>query len=244
MDHPLRTLFAEQYAPITSQIGYVEYPFEDTVELLAGWIRGLGRSVEVTDVSSDGFPYAFHRLEPLTIPGHPRELLVEMGTWTAYFDNGLYGPDPTGPVGVMCRIAQVRGLMIGTVPEFGRRMGAAKWELFAPHPTAFLNYQRTIAVVHDSSRWVFEAFGEPQPFEDLERYRARRVRDRFDSHLVEAYSRAIGLDVFDPAAYGPRIAVVESHHPDVAPARLIVKSLYEVQADLGIMPGRAEQLPG
>lgn len=244
MDFSLRTLLAEQYAPITSQIGFVAFPFDEAAELLAAWRRGLDRDTTVKNLTPDGFPFAFHHLEPLTMPGHPRELLVEFGSWTAYFDNGLHGSDPIGPVGYLCEVAQVKGLAICAVPDAGRRLGAVKWELFAERPMQILNYERTIALVHESSKWVFETTGQPLPFEHLERYEARRPRDRFDSALVESYSQALGLDVFNPGAYGPRIAMVESHprKPDPPPVRSM--TLDQAQAEQGITPGRADTLPG
>jgi hypothetical protein len=240
----MRTLFAEQYAPITSRIGFIEYPIDELVELLAAWRRGLDTNPVVADVTADGFPYAFHRLEPLTIPGYPRELLVECGSWTAYFDNGLFGTDPIGPIIYLTGLAQVRGLAIATVPETGRRLGGVKWELFADHRTHFLNYQRTVALVHDSTRWVFETSGEPEPYEDLERYKARRVRDRFDSGLVEQYSQAIGIDVFNKDAYGPSAVLIESTNEVPPGTRVLSMTLDEAQRDQGIVPGRADALPG
>lgn len=245
MDLPVRTLFAEQYAPITSRIGYLEYPFADTVALFAAWRRGLGDDIHETDATADGFPYAFHRLEPLSIPGVTRWLLVEAGHWTAYFDNSLLGTDAFSPIGHLARVAQVRGLMICTVPEVpNRRLGAVKWELLADHPTTWLNFQRQIGMVHDGDRWMWDSFGEPLPFEQVERYRARRVRDRFDSHLVEAYSRAVGIDAFEPSTYGPRIAFIEDRRPPPPGVEIIERSLLDRQIELGIQPGRADHLPG
>jgi hypothetical protein len=241
----MRTLFAEQYAPITSRIGFLEHPFADTVELFAAWHRGLNHDVHVTDVSGDGFPYAFHRLEPLRLPSRTKWLLVQAGKWTAYFDNGVLGTDPFSPIGYLAKVAQVRGLMITTVPDVpGRRLGGIQWELVADHPTAWLNFERQISVINESGRWRWDRFGDPLPFEQVERYRARRIRDRFDSHLVEAYSQAIGLDVFAPATYGSGIALIEDRRPPRRDVQVIERSLLDLQAELGIEPGRADHLRG
>lgn len=237
----MRTLLDEQYAPITSRIGFINLPIDDATEVFVGWRRGLYGDVTVTDVGGDGFPLALHRLEPLELPSSPRELLVEMGAWTAYFDCGLHGTDPIGPVSVMCQFARCRGMAIRVIPDTGLRLGAVSWELFADHPTSFLNYERSITLVNQGTRWVFETYGMPLPFEDLERYKRRRARDRFDSAMAEAYSRAVGVDAFDRDAYGPRAILVT--HTDGAPP-LMRMALADVQARFGIQPGRAEHLPG
>lgn len=37
----------------------------------------------------------------------------------------------------------------------------------------------------DGSKWVFNADGTQQPFEETNAYRARRVRERFTSEITE-----------------------------------------------------------
>ena len=44
--------------------------------------------------------------------------------------------------------------------------------------------------------------GEVQPFEQIDRYAARRVADRVTAELLEAYCRAFGIHLFDVDFYG------------------------------------------
>lgn len=194
----------------------------------------MGNVVSVTDVSGSGFPGALHKLEPLESPSRPRELLVEMGAWTAYFDCGVNGTDPIGPVSAIARFARCRGLAIGAIPDSPSRLGAVTWELFADHPTDFVNFERAIGLVHDGSAWVFDERGTVQAFEVVDRYKAKRKRDRFDSNLVEAYSKAVGVDVFNSFAYGPRMVLVTSQGADSYPEGRIVLTLAEARARLGV----------
>lgn len=92
-------------------------------------------------------------------------------------------------------------------------MGSIQFEMFGPEKTEFLNYVRTIAVSFDGGRWVFEANGAIQEFEDLNAYQAPRTRDRFTSDLLERYCKALDIDVFNPKAYGPGAVLVRSHQP-------------------------------
>jgi hypothetical protein len=61
---------------------------------------------------------------------------------------------------------------------------------------------RSIEATFDGSRWIFSADGPEQWFEATDAYRARRVRDRFTSAMLERYCKALDLEVFDAAAYG------------------------------------------
>lgn len=121
-------------------------------------------------------------------------------------------------------------------------MGAVQFELFGPLDTEFLNYVRTVSVVFDGSRWQFAATGTEQAFEEVEAYRARRVRDRFTSAMLERYCRALGLEVFDPGFYGLEAVFVESAVP-MAPDGLVL-TLQQAQDWLEIVPGMADSLPG
>jgi hypothetical protein len=140
-------------------------------------------------------------------------------------------------------------LAIGVVPHTiglpgvrQGRAGAVQFELFGPLPTQFLNYVRSVSVAFDGKRWVFNASGIEQAFEETEAYQARRVRDRFTSDMLERYCRALGLDVFNDDLYGPEAVFFESMMP--MPAEGIVMTLAETQEWLEIAPGAARSLPG
>lgn len=54
-------------------------------------------------------------------------------------------------------------------------------------------YLRSIAAANDGGRWVFETSGDPFPFEELGRYKARRKRDRFPPQLLWQYLQEMGV---------------------------------------------------
>jgi hypothetical protein len=245
----MKTLLSERFAPTTSSVGYLRLPLGDAVEALAGWRRSLvDGSVSVEEAGE--FPECLRRLEPLTGGARPRELLVEASdTWTAYFDCSLRGTDAVSTVGFLSEQAGCQGLAIRAVPHtLGKpgagegRYGSVQFEMFGPLRTGFLNYVRTVSASHDGSRWVFTVSGIEQWFEEPDAYRARRVRDRFTSEMLERYCKALGLDVFDSLRYGPRSMLVRSDVP--VPSEGHVMSMEQVQRWLGIMPGMADSLPG
>ena len=246
----MRTLLHEQFAPITSKIGYLRLDLDEATAALAGWLRDItpgGVAVEHIDA---GFPGCLETLEPLTAAVVPRHLLVEVsGNWTAYFNCSLRGTDAVSAIGHLTRQVGCQGLIIITVPHTanvastGRgRLGAVQFQMFGPLETDFLNYVRTIAVGSDGRRWEFEANGTPQWFEEMDAYQSRRVRDRFTSVMLERYCAALDLKAFEPSAYGPRAMLLHQHVP--VPEGAYVMNLAEAQQWLGIVPGQADELPG
>lgn len=244
----MQTLLSERFAPITSSVGFLEQSLEEATAALERWRRSLYSAAAVTSLS-EGFPAVLRRLEPLTGGARPRELLVRAGTrWTAYFDNSLRGTDAVSTIGHLTTVLSCQGLAVNVVPHTvgvpgvrAERMGAVQFELFGPLPTDFLNYVRTLSVSFDG-KWQFDAAGTVQAFEEVDAYRARRVRDRFTSAMLERYCRALAIDVFNPDFYGPDAVLVGSALP--VPPDGYVMTIEQAQEWLGIVPGMADRLPG
>jgi hypothetical protein len=242
----MRTLLSEQYAPITSSIGFLRLDLDKAVAALVGWRVALGRDPRKEE-RPEGFPECLLALEPLVGGGDPRELFVATnGPWTAYFDCGLNGTDAMPPMSFLARAVGCDGLAVTSIPHISvggavRRYGAVQFELFGPHQTHFLNYVRTISVANDDG-WRFDISGEPQPFEDQTAYTRTRVRDRFTSQMLADYCSALGIDVFNAAAYGPRAVLVRSLVK--LPDEPLIMSLRDAQVRAGIVPGEADGLPG
>jgi hypothetical protein len=244
----MRTLMDEQFAPITSMIGFLKVPLAEAADGLERWRKYLYKQVRASH-RREGFPDVLRALEPLIAGARPRELLVSAGEWTAYFDCLLAGTDPIGPVSQLCLQLKCHGLAIAAVPHTFRlkgirrgRMGGVKFELFGPERTNALNYIRSVATIYDGNRWVFDSDGTVQPYEELDSYSKRRVRDRFTSDMLERYCQALGLDVFNPETYGPDAILFESSV--VMSGNSIVMTLSQVQESFEIQPGMARDLPG
>ena len=83
------------------------------------------------------------------------------------------------------------------------RYGAVMLEVYGPHRTAWINTVRALGASNDGGRWVFDQFGEPVPFEQLEKYQERRVKDRFTFDMLKEYLRHLGLSPFEEGFYLP-----------------------------------------
>jgi hypothetical protein len=107
----------------------------------------------------------------------------------------------------MAEAISCRGLRVVAVPHTLRkrkgRYGAVMLEVYGPHPTAWINTVRAVSASDDGGHWVFDECGEPFPFEKVEQYRQRRVRDRFTFDMLREYLQHLGLSAFEESFYLP-----------------------------------------
>jgi hypothetical protein len=243
------TLLSERFAPITSQLGFLEVPLAVASDGLLGWRRRLHFRVSRVELTGQ-LSELLSRLPPMTGGVRPRELLVgtEGDQWTAYFDCGIQGTDAVSTIGFLAQELRCQGLALMTIPhtrgtglEEPGRYGGVQFELFGPEDRDFLNYVRTVSVTFDTS-WRFDVSGEVQPFELVERYGARKKRDRLTSEMVAGYAAALGVRPFDESSYDTRGVLIQSALR--VPAGGLELNLEEAQARNGIVPGVADRIKG
>jgi hypothetical protein len=234
------TLWGDAFAPVTSAMGFLRAPLEVVADGLVAWRREIHGSAQ-SDRLPGGLRDHVLALEPLTGGVRPRELVVatESPEWTAVFDCGVQGGDPTTTVGYLARTLRLQGVVVVSIPDTpataGRpqRFGARQLEMFAPMSTDFLNYIRTVSVVRDGDRWRFDANGTVQDFEDVGAYKRRRVAERFTGMMLVEYAAALGLRPFEGEFFpGPSVLV---RSPAVPPPGALVLSLQDAQQRAGIV---------
>jgi hypothetical protein len=205
-------LLDDRWAPITSEIGFLETGAEHAARAFSAWRAGLlaarGIAVQARPVLGT-LEQGLSALLPLTSPETQRELFIPTrSVWTAYVENGWGGTDASSPMSYMARTLGCRGLRVVAVPHTYRkgrgRYGAVMLEVYGPHRTSWLNHLRAVSASNDGGHWVFDQFGEPFPFERLERYQERRVRDRFTFEMLKEYLGHLGLSPFEEDFYLPQ----------------------------------------
>ncbi|WP_309891522.1 hypothetical protein [Archangium sp.] len=205
-------LLEDRWAPVTSNMGFLEMDAERAARAFSSWQQGLlapqGVTVEASPVMGP-LEHVLSSLLPLTGGERRRHLFIPTRSpWTAYVDNGWQGTDAANAMAYMARTLGCRGMRVGVVTHTLRedrgRYGLVVLEVYGPRQTDWLNYLRTLHVAHDGGRWVFGQSGEPFPFERLEQYQARRVRDRFTFDMLEEYLHHLGLSPFEEDFYLPQ----------------------------------------
>ncbi|HEX8705113.1 MAG TPA: hypothetical protein VF815_40150, partial [Myxococcaceae bacterium] len=204
-------LLEDRWAPVTSTMGFLELGAEQAAQAFATWQRGLptsqGFTIEVLPVSGT-LEQVLCRLLPLTSGETQRDLFIPTrSAWTGYVENGWTGTDAASAMSVMARRLNTRGLRVVAVPHTLRkdgsgRYGAVMLDVFGPkQPGKIHNYVRALGASNDGGRWVFDESGEPFPFEQMEKYQERRVRDRFTFEMLKDYLRHLGLSPFEEDFY-------------------------------------------
>jgi hypothetical protein len=61
--------------------------------------------------------------------------------------------------------------------------------------------QRDVRVWHEDGKWWFSEYGEPLPFEDVNRYRKHARKDRLDPDTMLRYANALGIPIDQLAAF-------------------------------------------
>jgi hypothetical protein len=206
-------LLEDRWAPVTSTMGFLEWEAEPAAQAFATWYRGLptsqGFTIEVLPVSGP-LEQVLSSLLPLSGGETQRRLFIPTrSAWTGYVENGWTGTDAASAMSVMAWRLSTRCLRVVAVPHTLRkdgsgRYGAVMLDVYGPdQPGKILNYVRALGASNDGGRWVFDESGEPFPFEQVEKYQERRVRDRFTFEMLKDYLRHLGLSPFEEDFYLP-----------------------------------------
>ncbi|MFJ3488190.1 hypothetical protein [Leifsonia aquatica] len=237
----LKTLLDDRFAPLTWEIGFLRCSLERVVEACEEWLNSRA-DLEIRRARGSLEHDLLPSLLPLTQWGRYRKLLVPIGEWVAFFDSDYTGGDYGGSIDTIGRIIGCQTMLAASKPYIDSRVtsqrGLGGIEFRWKQPGNVIRY---IQLNEDSPRWEIHFGGEPQPFEEPERYTARRLRDRFDSGMLERYCQAIGIDVFNPDAYGPEGVIVDisKRRPDyVDPAQTWLLNSWKHTAEVDIAEGR------
>lgn len=245
MNSDVHLLLENIYAPITSEIGFVQCSIDDTVAAFVAWTERIVREVladrkgrlRVTPISAN-LHALLGNLSPLRSVRPNRALFVRTSSdWTAYFDNSARGTDAFPVVSYLAEQLRCRGVRVTGIPDTfragkGGRYGARLLEVYGPMSAEHVNVERLISVVNDGGRWIFDSAGTLLPFEDTSAYAERNVQKRFTWRNLESYCRALGLAPFEASFYQREAVLVEVLTDQPRNARYF--SLAEVRRHMGL----------
>jgi hypothetical protein len=235
----MKYLLDNTLAPLTFNWGFLEAPVDAISSAYLRWQRTILQSVKVSRIDLP-LADALRQLEPLDTGSQRVLFLSTKARWTACFDNGVKGGNPSTFVGELAVQMRCRGVACGCIPNTLTRRdakkpgtwGAVKFTLFAPEKRDFLNVERSVSVVNDVRGWDFHSIGTVQDFEQAERYAARNIADRFTPEMLEEYGRALGINLFDEDFYGG-VGLVTHSYPWFLP-KLATATLAQARTRLGL----------
>jgi hypothetical protein len=186
----------EKWGPVTDDFALVNAPVREAVAAYGAWMTRLNWRYAIREVSA-GIDEAFEALAPLSASMNHKLFISAGPGWTAFFQNGLLGSDPTAGGCQLSKELDCVGVRVCATPD-DDIYPAVMWQVWAP-PRLGGNewhYRRDVGAANDGGRWVFHESGDPYPFEERDRYKALRKRDRFTKDMLRHYLKASAVDPF------------------------------------------------
>ncbi len=205
------SVLLEHWQPVTYDMGLINTPIEQAVAELTAWHASIGTTYLRKSIASS-LADAFEALPPLSQAKSRRLFITTTAGWTACFQSGIQGSDPTPAMSTLAERLGVLAMRVCATPQ-SAKWPATIWEVFAPTQlggTAPLGHLRTISASNDGGSWVFSETGARFPFEKPEFYDLPIKRDRFPRTLLEEY-----LQHFDLAPFSDDFYQVSSERPAV-----------------------------
>lgn len=201
LDEPL--VLGGRLAPLGCTVAFIDRGCDEVLSEITRI-----RSEHDLNVSGPvAFELAMARLDPMEAPW-TTELVSDCGAWTGYVNNSVNGGDPTAIAPALARRMEARCATAVHMPKYGPGHASTQFLLDGPDGQPPLMGIRSLAAHCEDGRWSWYEWGAAQPFEHVERYKARLKRDRLDRELVTEYLAAIGIEV-DRSDFFGRTWVVE-----------------------------------
>jgi hypothetical protein len=200
-----------------SPVGWSVQYLDAQVDEVRAAVEEARRGTPITVFPAKQYPDVLFDLPPFEAPW-TRELLLECGDWTAYLNNFVNGGDSNAIGPAVARRMNIRCVVAEHTPRYGPGHAGTQLRVSGPAGEPPMFYERALSAVATDGRWQWYASGSPFPFEDLNRYTARRIRDRLDRELLVHYLQELGIDADRDTEYGLGVIVQQ----DVAWSRRTV----------------------
>jgi hypothetical protein len=182
----MKKLMDGKYDSVLGSWGFYKAPFSEIVRVYEEW---QGKWYELERFQAD-LDNALARLDPpgwANLSSKPR-CSATLFTSTSFGWTAIFEQHPSGPQAAVPYIVEhydCIGLRVLCVEDtydenIGKgQYGSVQFQMYSPHLSRVTKSLRAVTVTNDEGNWQFRQSGTPQPFERLDQYKARPVRDRF-----------------------------------------------------------------
>ena len=221
--------FLHRYAPTTNFMAFFETPYDELVDFIVQWERKRDivneyptptRKIDIGGTWEE-------RLNSLLPLNRSKVMVSEtQSNWCVYVNNSMHGTCLNSDPPYLCEKLGVREIAVTLVRDIPKIKPGSTQFLYKDYTRAEKvlsatgtgwcdQFPRRYIAAHHESRWEFVDQGDPLPFEEIEQYQARRIKDRLTPEMVERYYSHFGIDLFNPEFYSGRACVFESWvHPE------------------------------
>jgi len=193
----MRFLFNGELTPLTNSFGFVKSDFDQAVGIYRSWLEKTETKFTQIYLDSD-FKNALQLLPPFQF--YTKSLLFKTDSdWVGYANNNFFDAG-IGKVDYIGRQLKSQTVEIKAHPKTVH-LDAKGWSLGSfSHQDFSTNSFRNIMLSYQD-RWELYQVGEPFPFEQVSKYKERKVADRFTPEMLDHYAKAIGIRFFDESFY-------------------------------------------
>lgn len=200
-------LLKGKYKPLTDSIFFLKAEIDTFNESFQKWHKSIDIKYSEEKITGK-FSDIISCLLPITVPIITKYLIIPTKSeWLAFFDNGILGTDGSAPSYISeeiirCQMIRSNCSDKGVVLEYrDPRQSKYKDEYGIEH------YQNDRYIYYsglEAKGYKFKTSGQPFPFEDLERYKIKPLKKRFDCELLKKYLLEFNIDAFNPDFYLPK----------------------------------------
>lgn len=194
----MHILFSGDLVPLTNGFGFVKADFNEAVDIYNNWMIG-NKASDFTKISLDmSFRDALVKLPPFQF--YNRAILFKTNSeWVGYTNNNIVTAE-IGKINVVGRTLKSETVQVKAYPPTtdlnanGWCVGGFLYQNFKTDAfrSIFFSYQ---------DRWELDLSGDPLPFELIEKYKEKRVKDRFTPEMLDFYCKSVGIDFFNEDFY-------------------------------------------
>ena len=194
----IKFLFNAQYAPLTDTMSFIKTPIDDAIKAYEQWTANQVKPITKRKTEFSGnFEQLLLKSLPFTYPW--RDVFFEAKNgWTGHYTNLN---TITYAANNVARLLNVTMIYIAAwASKYKRIVNGWGGGVFS-----FYNGENLIRhmMLSDQDGWDFDNYGEPFPFEDVEKYKEKFARNRFTPEMLDKYLKEFGIDFFNEDFYMP-----------------------------------------
>ena len=200
----MRFPFDNKYAPFTDCIGFIQCDVTLAAEKLMEWVTGWKNESfsSITCKSySNQFSEVLELMQPFDCP--EKICLFECADgWTGYIENR--DRTETGRITIIARFISdtKESIAVQAWPKSNGNKTVNGWGGGGMQYSQGANLIRNI-FLSDQDKWELDFYGEPLPFEEIETYKERFVKNKFTPQMLQRYLLHFGIDFFNDDFYMP-----------------------------------------
>lgn len=185
---------------------FVKAPLKAVEACLLFWANGHPADCEL-EARQVRMPLgeAISCLEPRFFSPDRGILIAHQSGWTAYFDNHSRQFEPQSAMYVLCERMRTTTVFFAA-ESTGVHAGSAVFNHYHHRCPQGVTW-RSLWLGNESG-WRFDANGEPLPFEQLDVYKSKRIKDRLTPELLKQYGEAMGLRFWEEATYSNEVSLL------------------------------------